>query len=296
MNSLAKQKYLFIYISLIVPISLLILFVIYPMGELFRISFTNWNGLSLEQTFVGFQNYSTMIFQSPDLWLSLRNNMVYFFTHLSFIPIELALAVMLNSTFFGSKFFKSITFMPYILNGVAVAYAFSYFLSPINGGLNATLTLFGLDSLIHNWLSETAIVNHILASVSLWKFSGYHIILFIAALQSIPKEMLEAATVDGANAFQKFRYIQIPSIKMVVDFVLFTNVVGSLQTFDIPFVMTSGGPGYASYTFTLYTINTAFKYNNFGLAATMAIAMIFLVVIIYGVQSFVIKYVGRDKR
>jgi len=296
MKSLSKEKYRFIGTCLIVPVLLLILFVIYPMVDLLRMSFTDWDGVSLEQNYIGIQNYIDMVLRSPDLWLSLRNNMVYFFTHLLFMPIELALAVMLNSKFTGSKFFKSVTFMPYILNGVAIAYAFAYFLSPINGGLDAVLSLLGMESLIHNWLSDTSIVNQVLAFVSLWKFSGYHIILFIAALQSIPSSLLEAATVDGASAFQKFKNIQVPSIRMVIDFILFTNVVGSLQTFDIPFVMTSGGPGYSSYTFTLYTINTAFKYKNFGLAATMAVTMIVLVLIIYGIQSLIINRVRKEVR
>jgi len=124
---------------------------------------------------------------------------------------------------------------------------------------------------------------------------GYHIILFIAAMQSIPKELNEAAIVDGATSFQIFRHIQLPSIRMMIDFVLFTNVIGSLQVFDIPFVMTAGGPGYASSTFTLYTINTAFKFKNFGLAATMAILMILLIIVIYGAEWIILKVLRKNK-
>jgi multiple sugar transport system permease protein len=142
-----------------------------------------------------------------------------------------------------------------------------------------------MKSLLQNWLSNPDIVNYVLSSVSLWRYSGYHIVLFIAALKSIPPDVLEAATVDGANAWQKFRFIQIPSITLVIDFILFDNVRGALQAFDIPFVMTSGGPGYASSTFTLYTINTAFKFNKFGMASTMAIAIILLIIAVHLVQS-----------
>jgi len=293
MNSIAKQKKQFISICLIIPVALLLCFVVYPMMDMFKISFTDWNGISKEKAFIGIQNYITMFKKSPDLWLSLKNNLVYFFMHLAFVPIELAIASMLNTKFFGAKFFQSITFLPYIINGVAIAYSFAYFFSPINGGFNSVLELLGMNNFISNWLTDEGIVNQVLASVSLWRFSGYHIILFIAALQSIPKELGEAAIVDGANSFQVFRYIQLPSIRMVIDFVLFTNVTGSLQVFDIPFVMTSGGPGYASSTFTLYTINTAFKFNNFGLAATMAILMILIIVLIYGIQSCVLKIVRK---
>lgn len=296
MNHLYKKRNQFIYTCLLVPILLLIMFVVYPSLDLFRMSFTDWDGLSLKQHYIGVQNYITMILQSPDLWLSLKNNFVYFFVHLCAIPLELMAAVMLNTKFKGAKFFRSMTFLPYIINGVAIAYAFSYFFSPINGAFNAILTAMGLKGAIHNWLSDADIINYVLSSVSLWKYSGYHIIMFIAALQSIPQDIMEAATVDGANAWQKFKAIQIPSIQLVIDFILFDNVRGALQIFDIPFVMTNGGPGYASSTFTLYTINTAFKYNNFGLAATMAVTIMILIILVYTIQSLFVKVVRGGER
>ncbi|WFR58928.1 sugar ABC transporter permease [Anaerocolumna sp. AGMB13025] len=293
MNTLHRKRNQFIFTCLLVPILLLLMFVVYPSLDLIRMSFTDWDGLSLKQNYIGARNYITMLLQSPDLWLSLKNNFVYFFVHLCAIPLELMAAVMLNTKFRGAKFFRSMTFLPYIINGVAIAYAFSYFYSPINGAFNAVLTEIGLGGAIHNWLSDEGIVNYVLASVSLWKYSGYHVIMFIAALQSIPQDIMEAATVDGANAWQKFKAIQIPSIQLVIDFILFDNVRGALQIFDIPFVMTNGGPGYASSTFTLYTINTAFKYNNFGLAATMAVTIMILIILVYSVQSLFIKFVRR---
>ena len=113
-------------------------------------------------------------------------------------------------------------------------------------------------------------------------------ILFMAALQSLPQDVEEAARVDGANAWQLFKYIQIPAIMLMVDFVLFDNIRVALQVFDIPFVMTAGGPGYASSTFTLYTIKTAFTFSNFGLASTMAVAIMVLIVLIYVIQNKII--------
>ena len=293
MNSLTSKRNQFIVASLLLPVILLIIFVVFPAFNLFRMSLTDWDGFSAHMNFIGLQNYNEMIFKSPDLWLSLRNNGIYFFVHLLFIPIELAVAVMLNSKFKGANFFKSMTFLPYIINGVAIAYAFSYFFSPINGAFNEIFTILGLEGAIKNWLSDAGLVNYVLSSVSLWRFSGYHVILFIAALQSIPQDIMEASTVDGANAWQKFKAIQVPSIQLVIDFILFDNVRGALQAFDIPFVMTAGGPGYASSTFTLYTINTAFKFNNFGLASTMAVAIMFLIIVVHVIQNTIVKSFGR---
>lgn len=276
--------------------ALLIAFVVLPAIDLFRLSFTSWDGYSPEKNFIGFSNYISM-FQNQDLWMSLKNNAVYFVVHLLMIVVELAFAVLLTSKLRAAKFYKTIVFMPYIINGVAIAYAFSYFFSPINGAFDAILTSVHLESLIRSWLSDPKIVNYVLASVSLWRFSGYHVILFMAALQSIPQDTMEAARVDGANTWQLFRYIQVPAIMLMVDFVLFDNIRGALQVFDIPFVMTAGGPGYASSTFTLYTIKTAFTFSNFGLASTMAVAIMFMIVAIYIVQNFLIHgLILKDRR
>ena len=143
----------------------------------------------------------------------------------------------------------------------------------------------GLESYIQGWLSDPKIVNLTLCFVSLWRFSGYHVILFTAGLKSVPRELLEAAEIDGATTFEKFRYIQLPSISLVIDFVLFDCIRGTLQHFEIPFIMTQGGPGYASSTFTLYTIDTAFEFYDFGMASTMAVIIMAIVMIVYFIEK-----------
>lgn len=288
MSSLEKQRKLFIMSSLAIPVFLLVCFVVFPAIDLFRMSFTNWDGLSKTSDFIMFDNYVSM-FKNPDLWQSLKNNAVYFVVHLCMIPIELAFAVLLTSKLRAAKFYKTMVFLPYIINGVAISYAFSYFFSPVNGAFDSILEAIKLGMLSgQGWLSNEKIVNFTLAFVSLWRFSGYHIILFMASLQSVNQDIMEAARIDGANSWQLFRYIQTPSIALMVDFVLFDNIRGAMQVFDIPFVMTQGGPGYASSTFTLYTIKTAFTFANFGLASTMAVAIMIIIILIYIVQNKII--------
>ncbi len=295
MTKLSNKRKQFIVISLVIPMLLLIAFVVFPALDLFRMSFTNWDGYSKESKFIGIENYISM-FKNKDLWMSLRNNAVYFFIHLVMIPVELAFAVLLTSKLRAAKFYKTMVFMPYIINGVAISYVFSYFFSPINGAFDAILQMLNLEPLIQNWLSDEKIVNYVLSFVSVWRFSGYHVILFMAALQSLPQDVEEAARVDGASAWHLFKYVQIPGIMLMVDFVLFDNIRGALQVFDIPFVMTSGGPGYASSTFTLYTIKTAFTFSNFGLASTMAMAIMVMIVAIYLIQNKLIHgFILRDR-
>ncbi|MDZ5000998.1 ABC transporter permease subunit, partial [Clostridium perfringens] len=159
-------------------------------------------------------------------------------------------------------------FLPYVINGVAVACMFSFLYSSENGVLNSFLQLLHMNEV--SWLSDPKIVNMSLAVVSLWKFSGIHIILFLAAFQSLPTDMVEASLIDGASSFKQFYHIVLPNIKGVVEIILFLNVRGALMIFDIPYVMTSGGPGNASSTFTIETIKTAFQYSSFGKASAMA--------------------------
>ena len=153
MTKLSNKRKQFIVISLVIPMLLLIAFVVFPALDLFRMSFTNWDGYSKESKFIGIENYISM-FKNKDLWMSLRNNAVYFFIHLVMIPVELAFAVLLTSKLRAAKFYKTMVFMPYIINGVAISYVFSYFFSPINGAFDAILEMINLEPLIRNWLSD----------------------------------------------------------------------------------------------------------------------------------------------
>ena len=170
MKSIHKSRNRFIILSLVVPVILLLIFVVYPSVDLVAMSFTSWDGVSPERPFNGIRNYIEMFTKSPDLWLSLRNNFIYLAVHMVMIPIELGIAVMLNSGFKGAKLVKTIAFLPFIINGVGMSYAFSYFFSPVNGAFNQILTGLGLSGWICKWLSDPAIVNFVLAAVSAWRF------------------------------------------------------------------------------------------------------------------------------
>ncbi len=289
----SKNANIFIFVSLIIPLTLLYLFVLYPSWDLLMMSFTGWDGVSREREVIGVQNYIDMVTKSPDLWLSLRNNFIYLFVHMIMIPIEIAIAATLNTKFKGANLVKTIAFLPFIMNGVGMSYAFSYFFSPVDGAFNTILDMLGQESLIRGWLSDPTVVNIVLASVSAWRFSGYHIILFATGLKSIDPSILEATKIEGANALQNLWYVQLPSILLVLSFVTFDCIRGTLQCFDIPFIMTGGGPGYASSTFTLYTIDTAFRYNNFGMAATMAITIMIIVILVFTIQNTLLKKVFK---
>lgn len=293
MKMIEKKQKRFLVVSLLIPVVLLMIFVVYPAINLVQTSFLEWDGISQVKEYVGIKNYINMFTNSPNLWLSLRNNGLYLVFHMIMIPIELSIAVMLNSKMKGRGVVKSIIFLPFVISGVGISYAFAYFFSPVNGAFNEILNVCSLDTFIRNWLSDPKIVNFTLIFVSIWRFSGYHVILFISGLKSVSPELLEAAEIDGANSLQRLRAIQLPSMALVMDFVLFDCIRGTLQHFEIPFVMTQGGPGYASSTFTLYTIDTAFKFNDFGMASTMAVAIMIMVMMIYLIKNMIPKLLKK---
>ncbi|WP_081990310.1 carbohydrate ABC transporter permease [Cetobacterium sp. ZWU0022] len=280
------QKNILLVCFLIVPTILLFVFVLYPGFKLALISFTDWDGINPSYNYIGLKNY-TQVFQRKDIWQSLKNNNLYFILHLIFIPLEMYLAMILDRYIKKSEFFKTIVFMPYIINGVAIAYMFSFLYSSEDGVLNGFLALASIGKV--RWLSDPRIVNYSLVVVSLWRFTGVHIILFLAGLQSINKDMLEAALIDGASVLQQFIKIIIPNMKSILSIVLFLNVRGALMVFDIPFVMTSGGPGTSSTTFALHTVKTAFEFSNFGLACAMAIVLIIAVIVISIIQDLFLE-------
>ncbi|MBW5449290.1 ABC transporter permease subunit [Cohnella sp. CFH 77786] len=292
--SYSMQKKVIIVSFLALPIALLLLFLLYPTAKLLQLSFTDWNGISRTFEYVGLDNYADA-FRMPELWKSLYNNWLYFLIHALFIPLEIMVAVFLNAKLRANPFFRSIVFLPYVINGVAVAYVFSYLYNPINGPINLFLQSIGLESWIQRWLSDPGVVNYSLIAVSLWRFCGLHVILFLAGLQAIPQDLYEASKIDGAGPMRQLWYITIPGMSLVIEIVLFLNVRGALQVFDIPFLITQGGPGNASSTFTLFTVDTAFKFNNYGLASTMAILLMIMIIVFSYIQKKLFQATGGGR-
>lgn len=287
-NIRGKDKYISLVVLLLVPTILIMLFIVYPLVNLIYLSFVSWDGISTVKEFVGFYNFHKFFTDGGVALGSLKNNALYFFFHLMFIPFEIFLAYQLDKGIRNGDFIKILVLVPYIVNGVAVSYMFSSVFSPMIGAVDMSLTAMGFEPTVR-WLSDPSIVNYVLVGVSIWRFSGFHIILFYAGLQSISRELYDAARIDGAGEFGQFRYIVIPGIIMVIELVLFMNMSGAMQQFDIPFVMTGGGPGFASTTFTLHTLNTAFIYNDYGFASAMAVLLIIMIIGFSKVQDMLIK-------
>ncbi len=285
--SYTNQKRMLIILFLFIPLSLLVAFTFYPIFKLFHLSFVEWDGIQKNVNFVFLDNYINL-FKDPDTYTTLLNTGAYLLIGLLQAVIALYLAIVLNSNMKGRNFFKSLVFMPYILNGVAVAFMFNYLYDYQNGPVNIILRSIGLSEYAVRFLPDSYYINFSLGFIGLWRYTGLNMVIFIGALQSIPPSLYEAADLDGANFLHKIRYITMPSIKRVIEIVFFLNICGALQAFFEPFIITKGGPGIRSTTFTIYTLDTAFKFQNFGKASAMGVVLLLLIMMLGLLQNKVL--------
>lgn len=290
--SFHAQKKIVLILFITIPLLLLFTFSYYPALELFRLSSMKWNGVSANKEWIGFANYIE-VFSDPSIFGVFKHNFAYFVVGLIQNALALFFAVLLNTKLRGRNGFRLLLFLPYILNGVAVAYLFGYVFDTTNGSLNYILGQFGFDKLSQtSWLGTKEFVNYTLASVGLWRFMGFNMVIYLGALQSIPSDLYEAASIDGANGWQKFTRITLPNIYKIIELNLFLTVTGALEVFDLPFVLTKGGPAGSSETFVMKIVETAFQFNNYGLASAMSVVLLVFVVVVLSIQRYILTRKG----
>jgi len=264
---------------LALPLGLLVLLTYLPAANLIRYSFTSWDGIGPDQDWVGLANYQRMA-TDPSLYRVLLVSGFYLAGAFIQMAIALYFATILSFKVRFKNFFKGVLLFPYLLNGVAIGFVFLYFFKP-GGTLDVTLAFLG----IHDpplWLDEPGLVNACLSGVSVWRFTGLNFVLFLGAIQSIPGDLYEAASLDGANSWHRFWYIILPGIRRVVTLSFILAISGALSVFEIPFVM----QGYAvrSKTFAIQAVEKAFVNHKVGLAATMSIVLLALVLLVTWLQ------------
>lgn len=252
----------------------LLAFSLIPVLYAFWLSFTSWNGFG-ETTFVGFSNYTEQ-FSNPDFWKAMVNTLYYMILVVPIgIVLSMLLAVALNKVK-GKEVYRVFFFMPVVTSSVSVGVIFMWILNGDFGILNQLLGNIGITG--PNWLTDTKWVIPSIALLSIWWGLGYNMVIFLAGLQGIPKSYFEAAEIDGANSFQKFRHITLPLLTPTTFFVTIMTIISSFQVFDQAFVMTNGGPAKASYTIVFHIYDQAFV--DFTMGKSSAAAMILFVIIL----------------
>jgi ABC-type sugar transport system permease subunit len=262
----------------------LLFFVIFNYRPLFYnayLSFYEWDFLSPVKIPVGFANYVDVL-TDPHFHRVLRNTVVLMGGGVCLtIAIGLALALLLNQKLAGRDTARSVLFAPYMLSGAAIAVVWVYIFDPTYGLLRTVISPFGLVP--PNWLRDSAWAMPAVIIVYTWKNLGYTMVICLAGLQAIPRELYEAATTDGANAWGRFRHVTIPGLAPITFFLLVTGILASFQTFDLIHVLTRGGPVDATSTLIYYLYEQGFigfRAGRAGVAAVIQFAVLFVITLI----------------
>lgn len=289
-SNMKIQKIIVIITFLFVPLFLLVLFTYLPFFKMVQFSFYDMGYIGTRE-WVGLDNYA-QVFTRDDCLNSLKLSGYYLLGSVVQIAIALLFATILSFKPKGSNFFRAALYFPNLICGISVGFIFKYFYTH-GFVLDSIIQLFGvpLDS-IPFWLRDTKINNWVLVISSIWRYMGQNMILFIGAIVSVDQTQYDAAAIDGANAWHRFRYIILPSIKTIVIINMILAVSGALSVFEIPYVITNGGFGTSTY-FVLMDKLAHFN-QKVGLASAMAVVLLTFILIVGIIQKIVKKYMDSS--
>ncbi|MGB6129111.1 MAG: sugar ABC transporter permease [Psychrilyobacter sp.] len=252
-------------------------FLFFTLGPLLFslvISFFDWPIIG-NPTFVGLANYKEMFFEDPQFWKSLGITAKFagIFVPLN-ISVALILALLLNNNVKGAGIFKTLFYMPSVISGVALAMIWGWVYSDEYGILNYFLSTIGIQG--PNWLGDPNWATFAMVFASVWG-QGTMMLIFLAGLKNIPKELYEAADIDGANVFYKFMYITLPMLSPTILFNVITSIIGAFQQLSLALLLTGGGPVGSTYFYAMYVYDNAFKYFKMGYSAANAWFMFLII-------------------
>ncbi len=277
----------------VIPLFLLFLFTYLPFGEMVKFSFykMKYSTPADKRVFVGWKNYIE-VFNRKDCFGALKLSVYYCIGAIFQLVLSLYLATVLSFKIKGENFFKGLMFFPYLISGIAIGFIFKFFYTR-GFVLDTILQSLGINiESLPYWLKDQSVNNWSLVATSVWRYFGQNMVLFVGAIMSVDAELYEAAQLDGANKFQQFRHIILPSIKTIVTLNVILSITGSLSAFEQPFVITSGANGTGTYFVIMNEI--AHTSQKVGLASAMAVV---LLLIIFGctiLQRLFFKYIFRD--
>jgi raffinose/stachyose/melibiose transport system permease protein len=260
-------------------LTLYAVFFVKPFVTSIYYSLTSWNGYDAVKKFVGLANYE-QLFHDPLLWLSLSHNLIWIVIG-TFAPIiiGLPLAVMLTNSKRGRLLFQTAYFLPYVLSGVMIGVIWGWIYNPVFGVLNYALRGVGLGGVATGWLGDPNVALYAVLVAAIWGYFGFCVVIFMAGLQNINLELIEAAKIDGANSVQQFFYVIVPQLRNVLNVIIVYNLIGGFNVFDIIRVMTAGGPANNTEVIATYNYSVSFEQNNIGYGTTLSMVMTILALV-----------------
>ena len=264
-------------------------FVLVPIFIAAQYSLYNWSGMTALSDFIGLHNYRAAL-DDPVFRGAVLHNFIYAALSVVFqLPIALGTALLLNRKLRGQRIFRLLTFAPYVLSEATTAVIWLLMLQP-GGFVDQLMQDIGLGGLVQTWLANLHLVLYTLFVVITWKYIGFGIILFLAGLQGVPQELKEAAALDGASPAQSTRHVTVPLLGPTIRIWVFLAVIGSLQLFDLVWIMTEGGPANASTTMITYLIYNGFDSAEFGYGSAVAV-ILFMICFVFALiyQRFALR-------
>jgi raffinose/stachyose/melibiose transport system permease protein len=266
-------------------------FMILPIFVSLYISLQKWDGANA-MSFVGLGNFIGLV-KDAEFWVTFKNTIVLLAMSVALqIPIAFFLAYLLYRTPRYMKVFRAIYFMPAAIAATVIGVMFSLLLNADLGPLNFILKSIGLGSIAKNWLSDRNTVLYVTCGVMIWQFIGYHMVIILAGMQSIPEELLEAASIDGAPSRRILFGIVVPLCKDMLQICFILAVVGSFKSFDVPYIMTWGGPGMSSTFLAIYMFKVSFLKSSIGMGTAVGIVILLLALV--GTRLVNRLFYGRD--
>lgn len=255
------------------------LFILYPLFNVFKSSTFKLNTLSQQGSFIGLLNYSEL-FKDSIFWRALLNTSLYTVAIIFLINFfAIVFAVIIDrGKIRGNYFLRVMFFIPSILPPVLVGAAFKRIFAPF-GALNMILSGIGLSVLKHNWLGEPSWALLAIIITTLWQCAGWNMVIFLARLKEIPRELYEAASIDGASEWGIIRKIKLPLLKEALAILIVLNIIGGFKVFDLVYVMTGGGPAHKTEVLTSLLYYQAFNFHNYGYASSIAVVMLVIMLL-----------------
>jgi raffinose/stachyose/melibiose transport system permease protein len=293
---MSRKKMKIIPILFLLPsILFLTTFVYVPLIQNFYNSFFDFSVFSPTKTFVGWDNFK-ILFTDKVISVALLNNFKYAIISVALqVGLALVLAYILEDKVFGrvAPFFRVVYFMPVMISISVIALLFGFVYNPQMGLLNSFLELIGLESIAEVWLGNSTTAIYAVIAMSQWQSIGFIMMLFIVAIQKIPKELYEAADIDGAGKIRKFFSVTVPQVKEAIFVNTLITITGSMLVFNEPYILTNGGPGFSSMTMSVHMYQEGFVKDNMGYASALAV-IIFVMTAILAIVQIRLSRTGRD--
>ncbi|WP_197429623.1 carbohydrate ABC transporter permease [Auraticoccus cholistanensis] len=278
------------WLFIAVPVLLFIAFFAIPIVAALVLSLTDYAIIG-DFEFVGLDNY-TRIFGDSFFWIALRNTAYYTALYVPLgIAVALGSALLLNRDARAARIFRTLFYIPVVSSTVATASIWFWLLNPQYGVFNVVLGWFGIDG--PAWLYESAWAMPAIVVMSVWAGFGANMVIFLGGLQGVPRDLYEAARIDGANAWQQFRHVTLPGISRVMFLVSTLQIIGAFQVFDQAFILTKGGPGNSTVTMVYYIFDRGFDSLEMGYASALSFVL-FLIIMVFSLINARVNKVGES--